>query len=222
MKIYLIWLGIIMTVFFSCATNQTQKRTSQGLYGMIYDGDNRPVKEVKIYVDDKFAAISDIHGHFSLPSLKSGEEYRIKACKEYYEAVELALDYLDPQNVLYISIYHADQLLNQAEQALRNKEWVQTESLLSRAEDAHGDYPSIQYLRGILAFHKGEYDNALGILISLTEQEKASYLYLFIADLYQYYTGDKDRALLFLNKFLELRYDTEVDNRIRNLTGSGA
>jgi lipopolysaccharide biosynthesis regulator YciM len=189
---------------------------------MIYDGDNRPVKEVKIYVGDKFSAISDIHGHFSLPNLKPGKEYRIKAYKENYEAVELEIDYLDPQNVLYISIYHTDQLLNQAEQALQDKDWLQTESLLSRAEYAHGDYPSIQYLRSILAFHKGEYDNALGILINLTEQEKASYLYLFIADLYQYYTGDKDHAVLFLNKFLESRYDPEIDKRIRKLIESGA
>ncbi|WP_010259493.1 carboxypeptidase-like regulatory domain-containing protein [Treponema primitia] len=221
MKNYLICLSIIMAVFFSCATSPIQKRTAAGLYGMIYDGDNKPVKEVKIYAGDKFSAISDINGHFSLPGLKPGKEYRIKACKENYEAVELEIDYLDPQNVLYINIYHVDQLLNLAEQALRDKDWLQTESLLSRTEYAHGDYPSIQYLRGIMAFHRGEYDNALGILIKLTEQEKAPYLYLFIADLYQYYTGDKDRAVLFLNKFLELRYDTELDNRIRELTGSG-
>jgi tetratricopeptide (TPR) repeat protein len=219
MKIRLICFGIIMTVFFSCATNPAQKKISRGLYGMIYDGDNRPVKEVKVYVGNKFSALSDIHGHFSLANLRTGKNYRIRAYKENYEEAVLEIYYTDPQNVLYINLYHTDQLLSRAEQAIRDKDWSQTESLLSRAENVQGDYPSIQYLRAILAFHKGEYDAALGILIKLTETEKnAPYLDLFIADLYQYYTGDKDRAVVFLNKFLGSRYEQEIAMRVQELT----
>jgi tetratricopeptide (TPR) repeat protein len=207
-----------MAVFFSCASNPAQKKTSQGLYGMIYDGDNRPVMEVKIYVGNKFSAISDIHGHFSLAKLKTGKTYRIRAYKESYEEVGLGIYYTDPANVLYINMYHTDQLLSRAEQALRDKDWSQTALLLSRADAAHGDYPSIQYLRGVLAFHKGEYDEALGILTTAAETERnAPYLYLFIADLYQYYADDKDRALFFLNKFLGSRYEPEIAKRVREL-----
>jgi tetratricopeptide (TPR) repeat protein len=218
MKLRLICLGIITAAFFSCATNPALKKTSHGLYGMIYDGDNRPVKEVKIYVENKFSAVSDIHGHFSLAGLKTGKGYHIKACKENYEEVTLEIDYLDPGNVLYINMYHTDQLLARAEQVLRNKDWLQTESLLTRAEETRGDYPPIEYLRGILSYYKGEYEKALNILTKLTEKEKnAPYLYLFIADLYQYHTEDTERAVFFLNKFLELRYDEEVANRVRLL-----
>ncbi|MDR2079547.1 MAG: carboxypeptidase regulatory-like domain-containing protein [Treponema sp.] len=218
MKLRLICLGIITTVFFSCATTPGLKKPAHGLYGMIYDGDNRPIKEVKIYVENKFSAVSDIHGHFSLAGLKTGNGYHIKAYKENYEEVTLEIDYLDPGNVLYINMYHTDQLLTQAEQALRDKDWLQTETLLTRAEKARGNYPSIEYLRGILSYYKGEYDEALNILTKLTEKEKnAPYLYLFMADLYQYYTEDTERAVFFLNKFLELRYDEEVANRARLL-----
>jgi tetratricopeptide (TPR) repeat protein len=220
MKFRLLCLGIIITVFFSCASNPSQKKTSQGLYGMIYDGDNRPVKEVKIYVGDKFSSISDIHGHFSLTKLKLGKTYRIRAYKENYEEIGLEIYYTDPQNVLYINMYHTDQLLSRAEQALRDKDWAQTASLLSRAEAAGGDFPSIQYLRGVLAFHKGEYGQALGILNKAAETEKnAPYLDLFIADLYQYYAEDKDRALFFLNKFLASRHEPGVAKRVRELEG---
>jgi tetratricopeptide (TPR) repeat protein len=187
---------------------------------MIYDGGNRPIKEVKIYVEDKFSAVSDIHGHFSLGGLKIGKGYHIKACKENYEEVSLEIDYLDPGNVLYINMYHRDHLLTLAEQALRNRDWLQTESLLTRAEEIRGEYPSAEYLRGILAYYKGEYGDALNILTKLTENEKnAPYLYLFMADLYQYYTENTERAIFFLNKFLELRYDEEVADRVRLLIG---
>ncbi|GHV73400.1 hypothetical protein AGMMS49940_07020 [Spirochaetia bacterium] len=218
MKTRLFCLGVIMTVFFSCASNPAQKKTSQGLYGMIYDGDNRPVMEVKIYVGDKFSAISDIHGHFSLAKLKTGKTYDIRAYKENYEEVGLEIYYTDPANVLYINMCHMDQLLSRAEQALRDKDWAQTAALLSRAEAAGGDYPSIQYLRGVLAFHKGEYEEALRILTTAAETEKnAPYLDLFIADLYQYYAEDRERALFFLNRFLESRYEAKVAKRVREL-----
>jgi tetratricopeptide (TPR) repeat protein len=225
MKIHFLCLGIIMTVLFSCvggpgAINRIHKKTSQALYGMIYDGDNKPVKEVKIYVRDKFSAVSDIHGHFSLAKLKTGKTYPIRAYKENHEEVGLEIYYADPANVLYISMCHTDQLLSQAEQALRDKDWSQTASLLSRAEAAGGDHHSIQYLRGILALHRGEYDEALGILTTVAETEKnAPYLHLFIADLYQYYAQDKDRALIFLNKFLESRYEPEIAKRAQELEG---
>jgi tetratricopeptide (TPR) repeat protein len=212
--------GIILTVLFSCASSPA-KKPSQGLYGMIYDGNNRPVKEVKVYVGNAFSAVSDIHGHFSLANLKTGKNYRIRACKENYEEAGIDVYYADPSMVLYISMSHRDQLLGQAEQALRDKDWALAESLLSRADAAGGPYSPTQYLRGILAFHRGEYDAALGILLKLGETEKnAPYLWLFIADLYQYHLGDKEQAAAFLNKFLEAKYDAGLAARVRELIES--
>jgi hypothetical protein len=75
-------------------------------------------------------------------------------------------------------------------------------------------------LRAILAWRREQYGEALSILTSLTETEKnAPYLYLFIADIHQYHTGDTIQAQANLKKFLELRYDADVEKRLRELGG---
>ncbi|GHV80723.1 hypothetical protein AGMMS49944_25140 [Spirochaetia bacterium] len=48
-------------------------------------------------------------------------------------------------------------------------------------------------------------------------EKNAPYLDLFIADLYQYYAEDRERALFFLNRFLESRYEAKVAKRVREL-----
>jgi tetratricopeptide (TPR) repeat protein len=222
MKLHILFLGFVITALFSCASNPGLKKTAQGLYGMIYDGDNRPVREVKIYVGDKLSAVSDIHGHFSLGALKTGKNYRVKALKDNYEEAALDLYYTDPQNVLYINMSHRDQLLGRAEQALREGDWALTASLLTRAEALGADYSPAQYLRAALAFRRGEYREALSILVKLEETEgNAPYVHLFIADLCQYFTGDNDRAAASLRKFLDLHYDPEVAARLQRLLEAG-
>jgi tetratricopeptide (TPR) repeat protein len=221
MKARILFLGFIAAALLSCASNPVIRKTSQGLYGMIYDGDNRPVKEVKLYVNDKLNAVSDIHGHFTLAGLKTGKNYRIKALKDNYEEETVDIHYTDPKDVLYLSMSHRDQLLSRAEQALKEGDWASAVSLLTRAEALGADYAPAQYLWAALAFRRGEYDRALDILMKLEETEgNSAYVCLFIADLCQYFTGDNDRAVVFLNKFLELRYDPEIAARLQELGGS--
>jgi predicted Zn-dependent protease len=218
MKARFLLLGFIGAMLFSCASVSGIRKTTQGLYGMIYDGDNRPVRDVKVYVGDKLMALSDIHGHFTLAGLKTGKQYRIKALKDNYEEEALDIYYADPANVLYLSMSHRDQLLGRAEQAIREGDWAVAASLLTRAEALGADYAPAQYLRASLAFRRGEYDEALDILAGLEATEgDAPYLHLFIADLCQYFAGDNDRAAASLNKFLELRYDPEITERLRAL-----
>jgi hypothetical protein len=218
MKAHILFFGCIMTALLSCASNPGIRKTSQGLYGMIYDGDNRPVKEVRLYVNGKLKALSDIHGHFTLEGLKTGKHYRIQALKDNYEEAALDIYYADPKDVLYLSMSHRDQLLSRAEQALKEGDWALSASFLTRAGALGADYSPTQYLWAALEFRRGEYDRALDILVGLEETEgNAPYVCLFIADLCQYFTGEKERAAVFLNKFLEARYDPEIAARLRGL-----
>ncbi|MDR1250204.1 MAG: tetratricopeptide repeat protein [Treponema sp.] len=222
MKLPILFLGFVTAALFSCASNPGLKKTSQGLYGMIYDGDNKPVREVKVYVGNKLSSVSDIHGHFSLAGLKTGKNYRVKALKDNYEETELEIYYTDPQNVLYINMSHRDQLLGQAERALREGDWALAASLLARAEALGSDYSPARYLRAALAFRRGEHKEALDILVKLEETEgNTPYVHLFIADLCQYFTGGSDRAAASLKKFLDLRYDPEIAERLQKLLETG-
>jgi hypothetical protein len=185
---------------------------------MIYDRDNRPVNDVKIHVDGIYKAASDIHGRFVIPNMKPNREYHISTEKEQYEEITMDMFHADPSSVLYIHLFSADQLIAEAEQAIRKKDWYRAETFIERAEKAGGGYVPIRYLQGILEFYRNRYAEAVSILLDLAEREKnAPYLYLFIADLYQYYLKEKEQALWFLTQFLELRYDPEAESRLNRL-----
>jgi tetratricopeptide (TPR) repeat protein len=212
--------GALMGILASCASGPVSKERTHTLYGMIYDRDNRPVNDVKIHVNGAYKAASDIHGRFVIPNIKPNREYHVSTEKEAHEKISMNIFHAGPSSVLYIHLFSADQLMAEAEQAIKKKDWLGAENFLTRAEDAGGGYVPIRYLRGILEFYKNRYAEALSILLELAEKEKsAPYLYLFIADIYQYYIKDQAEARKFLAQFLELRYDPEAEGRLKELQG---
>jgi tetratricopeptide (TPR) repeat protein len=185
---------------------------------MIYDRNNRPVANAAVYVNEKYRASSDINGHFSIPELKPKLSYNVSVQKQNYETITMPVSFSDPSHILYLHILSGDQLLAEAETAIKEKEWGKTESLLYRAEKAGADSLSREYLRAILAYSREEYDDALEILSELILTEKnAPYLYLFIADIYQRNSPNPARAVDYLRRFLELRRDSEVEKRLSEL-----
>jgi tetratricopeptide (TPR) repeat protein len=187
---------------------------------MIYDEENRPVNNAQVYVDGHYRASSDIHGHFNIQGLKNKKNYTIEINKPGYEHLKTAITYTGPTYILYLRLISADQLLAKAEELLRKKDLIEVKSFLQRASDAGGSHVSIQYLRAILEFYNEQYQNALDILKELVEVEKTSpFLYLFIADLYQYYTDSPETAEFWLAQSLVLNYDPGVEQRLRDLKG---
>lgn len=213
--------GILIALLVSCATAPGPRHRAGELYGMIYDGDNKPVYNAAVYVNGAYAASSDIHGHFTIPRVKPKLPCLILAQKPGYETVETTFADPDPAYVLYMRMFSSDQLLTGAEKALKEKNWNQAESWLSRAEAAGGDAPSTGYLRGILGLYTNQYAEAAAILEGVVEAEKnAAFGYLFLADIYQYYLEDPEQARNNLERFLSLQYDPELQRRLDLLTGS--
>jgi tetratricopeptide (TPR) repeat protein len=202
----------------SCATSAAVKHKQRDLYGMIYDGNNKPVDNAAVSINGKHIVSSDIHGHFAIPDIRSKAKYRVSVRKEFYETLEMDISFSDPAYILYLRMVSAEQLLAAAEEALQKKHWSDAESLLDRAEQAGAGSISAAYLRGILAYNRNQYGKALDFLIRLEDEEiRAPYLFLLIADIYQYRLEDKGKALAYLQKFLELRYDPEVRERVEAL-----
>jgi predicted Zn-dependent protease len=115
----------------------------------------------------------------------------------------------------------ADQLLSQAEKALDRKNWQQAEDLLNRNEAVQGNNNAARYLRAVFDFRRGDYAAATNKLEGLlAEGSKDPFVHLFLADLYQYHLGDKNRAAEYLSNYLLFRYDPDIEKRffeIRNI-----
>jgi tetratricopeptide (TPR) repeat protein len=218
MKVYALLHTVAIVFLFSCASGPVARTRSQALYGMIYDGDNRPVNNVAIYVDNTYRSSSDINGHFIITGLKPRVNFRVSAQKQGFEPVEIAVSYTDPSHVLYLRVLSGEELLGEAEAALREKRWYEAESLLDRAENTGVDAAPARYLRAILAFSREQYAEALAILGSIAETVRdAPYLYLFMADLCQYHLEAPEQARVYLGRVLELRHDEAAAKRLEDL-----
>lgn len=215
-------LAVCCAAFMTaCASAPVSKHKSQALYGMIYDRENQPVHNAAVYVNRKYMASSDINGHFTIPQIQPRAQYLIAIKKPNYEEVEMEISYMDPSYVLYVRMLSGDQFLTEAEQALKEKDWSKTEDFLARAERAGADSSSVQYLRAVHSFYRERYEEALEFLTGLTEKEKnAPYLYLFIADIYQYRLNNTGQARHYLRRFLDICHDNDAADRLREIEGT--
>ncbi len=213
----LLWVSLFLS---SCAS--AKKKPVPVLYGMIYDRDNRPVNNADVYVNGNYEAASDIHGHFALTKIKLYESCVVEVRKHNYESVSLDLAYTDPGLVVYVNMLSSEQLISEAEAALQKREWQRTVNFLDRAETAGGDMLSIQYLRAVLCLHRGDAAGSLELLTSLTEGgADYAFLYLFMADIYQYHLDDLQQAAVYLKRFLSIQYDADVQLRLDKMILEG-
>ncbi|MDR1910118.1 MAG: carboxypeptidase regulatory-like domain-containing protein [Spirochaetaceae bacterium] len=218
MKAFLLLLAAAALSAGSCASGPAAGARTQSLYGMIYDGENRPVNNAALYVDGAYRSSSDINGHFIITGLKPKTIFRVNVQKQGFEPIDIDAAYTDPSHVLYIRILSGDQLLAEAEEAVRDKRWGEAEALLDRALDAGAEAAPVHYVRAILACAREEYAEALLILGSIAENLRdAPYLYLLMADICQYRLEAPGQARSHLERFLALRYDEAVSQRLQAL-----
>lgn len=196
MKRTCILLMFLVTFFLGCKSNRISLPSVQG---MIYDGNNEAVSDVEIYIDDKHNATSDIYGHFTLTGLDTSKTYTLKACKNGFEDVNLSFLYSVPSQVIYLRMYSYSELLETAENMVKEKKYQEAEKYLNRAEVAGGSYLSINYLRACIKYLLSDFDASLKIVDDiLSEGYVDSYIFLLLADIYETGFSDTEKTKLFL------------------------
>ena len=213
---------VLLLASASCVSQREQKlREFQKapLFGMIYDHDQKPCPAAAVRVDGGERAQTDINGRFTIVDLARGE-HRIEVRKQGYEDLEVGVQFLNRDQILYLRVISLRQLLEQAEAALEKKKLAETASLLARAEKIDAGDPVGVYLQALYLLETGAVAEASELLEGLA---KAGYreaiLYLSLADIYQYRLRDLARAAASLRAYLELQNDPDVRKRLEALGG---
>lgn len=201
----------------SCATASNQdplKFETAPLFGMIYDLDNKACGGISLVLDGTQKAGSDIDGRFVLVALKRGA-HTLTATGTDYERVDLSFTFLNQSQVLYVKMVSFDQLLGQAQDALDRHKWQEAQSLLERAAAIHDSDTVLVYLRAILQYQQGDAAGAASRLETLAASGSTiPYVYLFLADLYQYTLGKPELAARALSRYLEQNDDPDARKRL--------
>jgi hypothetical protein len=210
----------LVLAFTSCVSQREQKlREFQEapLFGMVYDHDQKPCPAAAVRVDGEERAQTDINGRFVIVDLSRGEHW-IGVRKQGYEDLELSVQFLNRDQILYLRVISLRQLLEQAETALEKKKLAETASLLVRAERIDAGDPIGAYLKALYLLEKGAAAEAAEVLEGLAKGGyREAILYLSLADIYQYRLGDLTRAVASLQGYLELQNDPDVRKRLEAL-----
>jgi hypothetical protein len=208
-------MAIAIFLFAGCAS---LKQTQPVLNGMIYDFENEPVTQVQLSVKNGPKTTSDIYGHFRIPDLLDKTTYEITFTKKGYETRIVQLEYFDVSQILYVQLYSAEQLLSLAEKSVSSRDYAAASGFLDRAEAAGGSPVAVGYMRAVVSYSKADWASSVAILNDLLDKGYTeSYLYLFLADLYQYKLVDTEKAKKNLGLFLGKTYDPQAAARLAEL-----
>ena len=207
---------ILMTLLVgACATTPGYGKSN--LNGMVYDYDNQPVPSAQIRIDDERTAVSDVNGRFFLADIEPGT-YSISVKREGFESIQVNLDYTKQNQILYVKMYSADQLLALAEKALEKRDWDTTESYLKRAGKIRSDNASVRFIQSVILFRKGDAQQARTELEKMiADGANDPFIHLFLADILQYRLNQPKEAIPHLEKFLDSRYDPDIEKRKEEL-----
>jgi len=165
----------VLVLLFSCKSTGIKGIDEDGvMHAMIYDYDNNGVRGVSVYIDGSYMGESDVRGRFMF-KLHDAKEHELVLQKDGWEQVSDTIVF-DTMLVLYYKMGNAAQLINLAEDALDAGTMDEALMLLDRALGLGGG-DDARYLKSVVLFKAGKYDEALETLSQIEEKEEtASYI----------------------------------------------
>jgi tetratricopeptide (TPR) repeat protein len=204
-----------------CATTKSPKvsTTSAVLRGMVYNENRMPVQDVSVSWGDatEKIALTDIHGRYYLPGVPFGT-VTLHFKKGGFESLDWTFSFNGPTQVVYVQMANLDELLDNAADAIQQRNWTEANSYLSRIKKLDADNRVAVFLHAELLSRQGNPEQAAALLEGLSSSQETSFaVELALADLYQNTLGQPDKALLHLKKALTVQNDVDVESRIAAL-----
>jgi tetratricopeptide (TPR) repeat protein len=190
------------------------------LDGKVFDFDNTPCADVLVTVDDGVAVRSDINGRIWIAALDKGKHV-IRATKENYEEYVETFTFLNRNQVIWIRIMSLNQLEKKIDKSFEDKKWDDVGALIDRALKVKNDAPVILYYQALLYKQNGWFEQAMAVLEKITTNGyNEPIVYLTMADIAQYKINNKELAITYLRKYLDLKTDDNVFKRLEALQKS--
>lgn len=217
-------LALFAVLFVGCTTSSAilghPQETHSDLRGMVYDYDRLPVSGAQITLrvaERTWSTTTDIHGRFSLGAIPLGD-VTLECTKEKFEPFRWSFLFGERSQVVYVQMANLDQLFNGALEALERKEWNEATLALDRADRLQTPGLTSIFLRAQLLSARGDHEAAMRLLEGQTNEGQPVLAFeLALADLYEKKLQLPDQALRHLEQALKIKYDSEVEERLRRL-----
>ncbi|QEN04215.1 carboxypeptidase regulatory-like domain-containing protein [Thiospirochaeta perfilievii] len=218
-KIYNLVIVIIILGSISCVSNNNRSSTlSNSLLGILYDNDNNPLNNIDLeFINSELETVTtttDIDGKFFIPELEFGKYKIIIRNKIMNQTVEI--EHYSIENILILRVKTITDLILDLEVCLEKSDFDRSKLLISKIEEIDKDNEFFIYLKGIYHYKIDEMDQSETLLLTLEGRDYA-YVYLLLADIYQYHKSTPNRAIYYLKKFLNIEQDKIIYKRLEEL-----
>jgi len=209
---------LLLPLVLSCSTTVVDDFSSfkrATLMGMVYSSRSIPCAGAVLRVnDEKRTYTADINGRFVIPDLKRGR-HLLDVANDGHEPEVITLDFSDRRQILYIRLISNESLLSWAEEALDELRWKEAEDFIMRSLAIEPENTQALTLLGALYYRTERFEDSLEQWHTLIEKgHRSPYLYLLIANTYEYGLESPKEALPWLERYLESHEAPEVRARL--------
>lgn len=214
-------LIIFVVIIAGCkSTDLENPGESTSLLGVVFDKRSNPVKNASLTIkslEDEilFTMNTDIDGQFFIPELQFGNYIvEIRAKRSAFTVIEI--EHFDIENILVIRLPTFQDLISDLENSLRTDDIVASEKQISDLDSIDDKDIYYNYLKAIFLVKIEMYVEAKDLLLSI-EDENYSYIYLLLADIYEYHLDNKLAAIKYLKRFNNNEYNEDSILRFEEL-----
>ena len=148
--------------------------------------------------------------------------HAIRASEADHETLDISFKFENRTQVLYLNDFLRSASHAGAGRA-GQETWEESETLLKRAAAVHATNIVMVYMQAILDYRRGDYSEAASQLESLLSGgSSVTYVYLFLADLYQYNLGRPELARKALTDYLRQSDNPDVRKRLDDMRTASA
>lgn len=212
---------LITIVLLSCKSTEINGyQISNSLLGVVFDKKSSPIQNAQITFNrlegEEVAVITtDIDGKFYIPEIEFGE-YLVTIKSKNSAPITIEVEHYSIENVLIIRISTFEDLLTDLKEDLKEKDLEGAERNIIALEEINRDDIYFNYLEAIYFINNKSYPKAEALLQSI-ENSNQPYVFLLLADLYQYNLNNNKKAIKYIKKFLSKEYNDDVILRLKEL-----
>ena len=135
---------MMLQIYFTGCAGVPGEKEKINLNGMVYDTQNRPVVNYRIYIDGKGECVSDIGGRFLLKGIRKGEHV-FSGFGEGYLGIEEKIVVYDKSQILYIRIPSIDTNFERAFELIKKGDYDGSEKLVREVLECDGENEDALY-----------------------------------------------------------------------------
>lgn len=171
-------LVISLTSLLLCSCSSVPSAHEKYLLnGMVYDSENRPAVNYKIYLDEKLAAISDIGGRFAVKNVKRGE-HNLSGEGNGYLKINEKIQVYDKNQIVYIRVPAVETKFKEAFEYIKNGKYEKAEECINEVLECKGDNLEAVYFLCVINYLNGKTEESKKLLEEIKEKGgESNYVY---------------------------------------------